>query len=531
MKKNISLLVILFLFLLPSCSSGAPKNTSNSGEVNTTAAAGTAAPSENATSIGQSNDVIVGDNDGTESESYLPIEENKNISTFDESVITFSLKVDTASYRNIVRYIDSGNMPPKDAVRIEEMLNYFSYDEKIQETGNAFSIYNEIGKSPFDEDKYLAFVRVKSKDVDMSDVPKSNLTFLIDTSGSMDSYDKLPLLKESFKLLVDTLSEGDMVSIVTYAGSSEILLDGVSGNDKDRILSAIDRLSAQGSTAGADGINTAYKLSEKNFIKDGNNRIILASDGDFNVGISSLDGLEDLVKEKKESGVYLSILGFGTGNIRDDIMETLSKYGNGNYSYIDSIKQAEKVLVDEAKTNMYAIANDVKAQVEFNPNEVNSYRLIGYENRKMDNADFNDDAKDAGEVGIGTDVVLMFELDLNSNDNSVEHKYSTSTEATDVPFYDELFEVRIRYKNPGESESVLIKNQVKKEDIKDFNTNDFNFAKSVIEFGHILRNSEYSKNINIDNIINLAKDSKGKDEKGYRQEFIDVLSSYKKLGF
>ena len=525
MKKFISLFIVLIIFALPSCGNSTSNNSTTTAapattqvpQEPTTTQAPTQAPSmiENTQGNNQSN------------ESYLPIEENKNISTAQESVITFSLKVDTASYTNIERYIDSGSLPPSDAVRIEEMLNYFPYDEKMPQSDYAFSIYNEIGRSPFDANKYLAFVRVKSKDVDMNSLPKSNLTFLIDTSGSMDAYDKLPLLKESFKLLVDSLTEGDKISIVTYAGSSQILLDSATIADKGSILSAIDRLSAGGSTAGAEGINTAYRLAEKNFINGGNNRIILATDGDFNVGISTTQGLEDLVSQKRESGIYLSILGFGTGNTRDDIMETLSKNGNGNYSYIDSVKTAEKVLVDEAKTNMYTIADDVKAQVEFNPNEVSSYRLIGYENRQMANQDFNNDAKDAGEIGIGTDVVLMFELGLKSDDNSVELKYTT----TEVPFSDELFEVRIRYKNPGETQSIEMKNPTKKEDMKDFNTNDYNFAKSVAAFGSILRNSQYAANLNIDDIVNIALDSKGTDAKGYRQGFIDLVEKYRSLTY
>jgi len=523
MKKIISLLLLILSLILTSCGA------SNSSSDYTPH---TPPPNQNAVNDAQKSENynFIGEVDG--SESYLTIDENTNLSTNSDSVITFSLKVDTASYRNAVRYIESGNLPPKDAVRIEEMINYFTYDEKMLQSDDPFSIYSEIGRSPFDANKYLAFVRVRSKDVDVESLPKSNLTFLIDTSGSMSSYDKLPLLKDSFELLVDTLTEDDMVSIVTYAGSSEVLLDSVSGADREKILNAIYNLDAGGSTAGADGINTAYKLAEKNFKDGGNNRIILASDGDFNVGISSLDGLERLVKEKKDNGIYLSILGFGTGNVRDDVMETLAKYGNGNYSYIDSIRSAEKVLVDEAKANLFTIADDVKAQVEFNPNEVASYRLIGYENRRMDNKDFNDDTKDAGEIGIGTDVVLMFEVELKSNPDSVSLKYSNTTVEPDTnedEFEGELFEVRIRYKDPGNSESKLILYPVRNDKIRDTNTSDFTFAKSVAAFGHLLRNSEYSGNININDIISFADDSRGRDEKGYRQEFIGVLKLYRNI--
>ena len=523
MKKVLGLLILILSLILSSCGASY-----NSADENTTAP-----PYENnknPNAVQNNNNDIYGEPEGTEK--YLSIEENRNLSTNEDSVITFSLKVDTASYRNVVRYIESGNVPPSDAVRIEEMINYFTYDEEMPRSDGPFSIYSEIGKSPFDASKYLAFVRIRSRDVDMESLPKSNLTFLIDTSGSMDSYDKLPLLKDSFELLVETLTEDDVVSIVTYAGSSKIVLDSVSGGDKRKILSAIDKLKAGGSTAGADGINTAYKLAEKNFKDGGNNRIILASDGDFNVGISSLDGLERLIKEKSDNGIYLSILGFGTGNIRDDIMETLAKNGNGNYSYIDSVRTAEKVLVDEAKTNMFTIADDVKAQVEFNPNEVASYRLIGYENSTMENKDFNDDTKDAGEIGIGTDVVLMFEIELKSQPGSVGLKYSTTTDEPNDDasvFEGELFEVRIRYKDPGNSESKLILEPVRNDRILDINTNDFTFAKSVATFGHLLRNSENSGGVDINNIIGWADDSRGRDEKGYRQELVSILKMYRNI--
>lgn len=470
------------------------------------------------------------DNSGEE---YLEIIENKDTNTLETPVLTFSLKVDTSSYGNVTRYINSGNLPPVDAVKTEELVNYFNYDEILKENDTPFSIYTEIGKSPFDENKNLAFVRVKSKDIEKSKLPKSNLTFLIDTSGSMNSYDKLPLLKSAFELLVETLNENDVVSIVTYAGSSSIVLDSVSGDQKNKIIKAINNLEAGGSTAGADGIVTAYKLTEKNFIKDGNNRVILASDGDFNVGLSSLSELEDLISAKRDSSVYLSILGFGTGNVKDNTMETLSKNGNGNYSYIDSVSAGKKVLVDELASNLFTIADDVKTQVEFNPSLVSSYRLIGYENRQLQNKDFEDDKKDAGEIGIGTDVILMFELQLNNSNNKPVLKYQENKETNEVKeetkYTDELFEVRIRYKNPGESESILITEPVKTGRILDKNTSDFNFATSVVGFAHLLRDSENKGDITFSNILENAKDSLGKDKGGYRKEFIALLKEYGKI--
>ena len=464
-------------------------------------------------------------------EEYLEITENKEIDVEDNSVITFSLKIDSASYRNVVRYIEDGSLPPKDAVRIEEMINYFKYDQILPETNTPFAIYTELGESPFDSNKYLAFVRVKTKDIDKDNLPDSNLTFLIDTSGSMDSYDKLPLLKSAFSLLVETLTENDVVSIVTYAGSAGVILDSVRGNQKDKILSAIDNLSAAGSTAGADGINTAYSLAEKNFMQGGNNRVILATDGDFNVGVSSVAALENLMSEKRSSGVYLTVLGFGTENLKDNKMETIAKNGNGNYHYIDSTAAAKKVLVDELGANLFTVADDVKAQVEFNPELVSTYRLIGYENSMLKNRDFENDQKDAGEIGVGTDVILMFELELVGDQPSL--KYQSNKNISDNPFInlssqysDEFFEVRIRYKNPGETESRLILHPVKNDRIIDFNSDDFIFAASVAGFGQLLRSSEYAGKFTYDRILAAAMDSVGKDPNGYRKEFIELLRKY-----
>lgn len=441
-------------------------------------------------------------------------------------MLTFSLKVDTASYTNVQRYIESGSLPPRDAVRTEELINYFSYDKNVPITDGPFGIYTEIGPSPFDSSKQMAFIRVKSKDVDRGSLPPSNLTFLIDTSGSMDSYDKLPLLKEAFTLLVETLDKNDRVSIVTYAGSSAVVLDSATGAEKSDIIRAINRLEAGGSTAGADGIRTAYELAEKNFMRGGNNRVILATDGDFNVGISKISELEKFISKKRDSGVYLSVLGFGTGNTRDDVMETLSKNGNGNYSYINSAHTAKKVLVNEMGSNMFAIADDVKAQVEFNPQTVKSYRLIGYENRQFSNRDFNDDTKDAGEIGIGTDVVVMFELELQ-NGGTGERKYSDNEpKPADGEFGDELFEVRIRYKDPGESESKLITNPVKFSDIVSNGSQDYSFACSVAAFGHLLRDSEYTGNVTLEKVISLAKNNLGKDPDGYREDYVAMLREY-----
>jgi Ca-activated chloride channel family protein len=338
----------------------------------------------------------------------------------------------------------------------------------------------------------------------------------------MNSYDKLPLLKKSFGMLVETLDENDRVSIVTYAGSSDVVLDSENGANKDEILDAINDLDAGGSTAGANGILTAYELAEDNFIEGGNNRVILASDGDFNVGISDVNDLERLIADKRDSGVYLSILGFGTGNIRDDIMETLATNGNGNYSYINDGNTANKVLVDELGTNLFTIADDVKAQVEFNPNNVESYRLIGYENRQLENRDFEDDTKDAGEIGIGTDVVVLFELTLT---DPSDYKYEESAPPED--FSDELFEVRIRYKNPGENESNLMLSPVLKADIAENMSSDYRFAATVAAFGHKLRGSQHAQNVSAADMIGWAESSVARDENGYRRDFVNTLKTYR----
>ncbi|MDR0951833.1 MAG: VWA domain-containing protein [Oscillospiraceae bacterium] len=526
MKKKLFYLAFAILTILSLCACSAPA----AEEAPMEEASATEAPAEGAPAATEAPLAEVpmtepeampdGSNGSYESEEYLVIDENDAVSTDTQSMLTFSLKVDTASYTNVARYIQSGSLPPKDAVRTEEFVNYFNYDEPMKFSEDSpFALYCEVGPSPFNEDRQLAFLRVKSKDIDKSQLPPSNLTFLIDTSGSMDSYDKLPLLREAFGLLVETLTENDRVSIVTYAGSSQVVLDSASGSDRERILSAINELWAGGSTAGADGIMTAYALAEKNFLAGGNNRVILATDGDFNVGLSSTDELKNLVAEKRGNGVYMSILGFGTGNIRDDIMETLSKEGNGNYAYISDLSDAKKVLVEELAANLFTIADDVKAQVEFNPEAVKSYRLIGYENRSLNNDDFENDAKDAGEIGIGTDVVILFELELQGG----------ALDAADPDLAGELFELRIRYKDPGQQVSKLISKAANYSDITSSPSDDLRFASSVAAFGHLLRGSEYTGQATFERVYALAEESLGDDRDGYRREYLELLSQYNDL--
>ena len=548
MKKNTAMLTSVLLVLtmfLSSCGSSAGSTGAGSASSGTQSSRPDSppqgAPSSNAPypnadpSISTPPDGIhylyQGKNDYTFGESYLVIDENRTTATDSESMLTFSLKVDTASYSNVQRYIESGSLPPGDAVRTEELVNYFRYDGDMRFGQDPFAIYTEVAPSPFHAEKLMAFIRVKAREIDKADLPRSSLTFLIDSSGSMDSYDKLPLLKESFSLLVETLGEGDIVSIVTYAGSSRIVLDSVAGADKRRIMDAVNSLQAGGSTAGGEGIVTAYKLAEKNFIRNGNNRIILATDGDFNVGVSSNAELSRLIRDKRESGVYLSILGFGMGNIRDDLMETLSKDGNGNYSYINSQRTAQKVLVEELAGNLFTVADDVKAQVEFNPDNVKSYRLIGYENRAMGNKDFTDDTKDAGDIGAGTDMIVLFEIELDHRlaDSGRKYQSGSAPREPDSPFADELFEVRIRYKDPGEPISSLVTHPVKLGNIQERGSSDFNFACAVAVFADQLRGSGYLDYTTPARILSIAEGNLGKDNGGYRSDFLSLLNQYRRI--
>ena len=563
MKRNpaairrfaIACLGLLLILALPGCSGSAGSPGSMGGSASPAGGGGGSAyapqsPPSNvwtesaSPSISPSAPQIIGDSMSTDAawggsrtepfteEEYLTINENRAVSVSDSPLLTFSLKMDTASYRNAVRYIESGSLPPIDAVRTEEMINYFRYEQPLAPNGTPFSIYTELGPSPFSPDNHLAFVRVKSQDIHPEDLLPSNLTFLIDVSGSMSTHDKLPLLQSAFGLLVETLGPNDSVSIVTYAGNSRIALDSARGDEKGRIMDVINSLVAGGSTAGAEGIQTAYRLAEQNFLTNGNNRVILATDGDFNVGISSVQELERFISEKRATGVHLTILGVGTENIKDNRMETLAKNGNGNYHYLDSVATARKVLVDELAANLYVIAEDVKAQIGFNPALVSDYRLIGYENRRLQNRDFADDSVDAGEIGIGTDVVLMFELALHDGSGG-ELKYGgnipPAPPVAPGEYGDEFFEVRIRYKDPGENESQLITVPVKTDSLLAWNTSDFQFASSVAAFGHLLRQSPYSGSVEISRLIAAAEDSLGRDEGGLRREFLYILQQYQAI--
>lgn len=462
-------------------------------------------------------------------EEYNYIKENGYTAVSSAPLSTFSADVDTASYTNVRRMIDDGMDVPPDAVRIEEFINYFDYDYTDPADGEPFAVHTELSDCPWNDETELLMVGINTKGFDavLDERPAMNLVFLIDVSGSMYDDNKLPLVQKSFSMLTDNLTAADRVSIVTYAGSDEVVLEGADGNDRKKILRAINDLEAGGSTAGAAGINTAYDIAQKYFIEGGNNRVILATDGDLNVGLSSESELTRLIEEKRESGVFLSVLGFGTGNYKDNRLEALADYGNGNYSYIDSEKEAKKVLVDEMSGTLFTIAKDVKFQLEFNPANVKGYRLIGYENRVMAAEDFNDDTKDAGEIGAGHSVTVLYEIvpaDSKMELGESELKYASDSE--DV-MGDELLTVNIRYKEPEGSESKLLTYPVNKSLYSDKMSADMNFASCVAEFGMLLRNSRYIGDVTYKDVsAQLSKYDYSDDD--YKDEFIYLVNTMKR---
>lgn len=470
------------------------------------------------------------------SEEFTQITERGFQDVIRSPLSTFSIDVDTASYAYLRRNINYGMAPEVDMIRIEEMLNYFSYDYEEPSGNKPFAIHSEIGPCPWNSENYLLMVGIQGKKVNEAFLPKSNLVFLIDVSGSMDEPDKLPLLKDAFSQLVEELGENDRVSIVVYAGSSGVVLNSARGDEKKMILEALEALDAGGSTAGAKGIELAYKLAEKNFIKGGNNRVILATDGDFNVGPSSMEELEEIIKEKKDSGVFLSVIGFGTGNIKDNKMELLADKGNGNYSYIDSPKEAKKVLVDERTGTLLTIAKDVKIQLEFNPDSVEAYRLIGYENRALASEDFKNDKVDAGELGAGHSVTAIYEVIPGRASNEENYrqdlKYQSQNTNMKKEYRNEITEIRLRYKEPDHNKSEEIRQVVFHTPVKRLSqSEDFYFAASVAEFGMILRNSEYRGDATIESVLELAEKGLGKDPGKYRKEFIDLVEQYQDLSW
>ncbi|WP_026933708.1 vWA domain-containing protein [Christiangramia echinicola] len=464
----------------------------------------------------------------TANESYNEIEENifKLVKT--SPLSTFSIDVDKAGYSNIRRMINSGIEIPKDAVKIEEMINYFNYDYKEPDGKHPFSIQTELAKTPWNVETKIVKIGIQGKNVPMENVPASNLVFLLDVSGSMNQQNKLPLLKSAFKLLTNQLREKDKVSIVVYAGAAGVVLEPTSGDNKIKIEEALGKLNAGGSTAGGQGIELAYEIASKNFIEGGNNRVILATDGDFNVGLNSDNAMKDLIEKKRESGVFLTALGFGMGNYKDSKLETLAQAGNGNHAYIDSMQEAQRVLGTEFGGTLYTIAKDVKIQVEFNPENVQAFRLIGYENRLLNDEDFNDDKKDAGELGSGHNVTAIYEIipaGVNSDYLKDIDDYKYSNQVPTATNSGELLTVKFRYKEPDGEKSKLLEEVVYTASEKEL-SEDFNFISALALFGMNLRESEFTNGKKFPLVLDLAEKGRGNDNEGYRAEFIRLVKSY-----
>lgn len=548
MKTNVSLCIVAAL-MVAAC--GDPSHRHNSGEkvsvINSTPdevtpdevieedveiTANEAAlmePSANATS----KMILSSPPQQRNAETYKEIKENSFVAVAQQPVTTFSADVDRAAYANVRRIIGYGQIPPKDAVRIEEMVNYFDYDYPAPEEGSAspLRVSPELAPAPWNPNHLLLRIGLQAKKIDLAKAPPSNIVFLIDVSGSMDEENKLPLLQSSFKMLLGQLRPDDKVAIVTYANGTKVALPSTSVKDKEKIIKVLDNLYASGGTSGGKGIQLAYEQAQKSFIKNGNNRIILATDGDFNIGINNTTDLEKFIEKQRESGIYMSVLGFGMGNYRDDMAETIADKGNGNYAYIDNITEAKKVLVNELSGTLFAVAKDVKLQLEFNPKYVKEYKLIGYENRMLANEDFTNDKKDAGEIGAGHTVTALYEL-VPSNGKVAQSLRYQSQELNEKGKGNELGFLKIRYKDPKvkDAKSVEITEPLvfNKKALKETST-DYRFAASVAEFGILLRDNSNKANATYDQVIELAEGAIGKDPEGYRKEFVRLVKSVKML--
>ena len=467
-------------------------------------------------------------------EAYDRIEDNQFLQATQNPLSTFSIDVDTASYAVVRRFLQGGRLPPKDAVRIEEMLNYFSYNYPVPSEEGPFSASVEVAQAPWALEHRLVRIGLKGQELGMEQRPSSNLVFLLDVSGSMQPANKLPLLKNAMRLLVDRLGEKDRVAIVVYAGASGLVLPSTSSDQKGGILAALENLRAGGSTNGGSGIRLAYQTAVSNFITGGVNRVILATDGDFNVGTTNQGDLTRLIEDNAKSGVFLTVLGFGMGNYKDSTLEKLADMGNGNYAYIDTINEARKVLVDEINSTLVTIAKDVKIQIEFNPLQVSAYRLIGYENRLLRKEDFNDDTKDAGEIGAGHTVTALYEIVPAGKGLQIPGvdplKYQTPMGTTDVAQSGELLTLKLRYKQPDGETSRLLEFPVRDGD-KAYSqaSQDLKFAAAVASFGMILRQSPYRGNGTLAAVLELAQEGKGIDPHGYREEFLELVKQARAL--
>lgn len=543
MKTNVSLCIAAAL-MVAAC--GDPSHRHNSGEkvsvINsepdevmeeevevTSNEAALMEPSANATS----KMILSSPPQQRNAETYKEIKENSFVAVAQQPVTTFSADVDRAAYANVRRIIGYGQIPPKDAVRIEEMVNYFDYDYPAPEEGSAspLRVSPELAPAPWNPNHLLLRIGLQAKKIDLAQAPPSNIVFLIDVSGSMDEENKLPLLQSSFKLLLGQLRPDDKVAIVTYANGTKVALPSTRVKDKEKIIKVLDNLYASGGTSGGKGIQLAYEQAQKSFIKNGNNRIILATDGDFNIGINNTTDLEKFIEKQRESGIYMSVLGFGMGNYRDDMAETIADKGNGNYAYIDNITEAKKVLVNELSGTLFAVAKDVKLQLEFNPKYVKEYKLIGYENRMLANEDFTNDKKDAGEIGAGHTVTALYELVPSDGKVAQSLRYQ-SQELNEKGKGNELGFLKIRYKDPKvkDAKSVEITEPLvfNKKALKETST-DYRFAASVAEFGILLRDNSNKANATYGQVIELAEGAIGKDPEDYRKEFVRLVKSVKML--
>ncbi len=544
--KKISVGLFIFSLMFTGC--GSYQSSSNSNSAGKTSETRDVAQSQsvsnmmssaNTSTVTVAKDALLSESKGlsgeyderqTGGERYAEIAENPFLDVTRAPLSTFSIDVDTASYANVRRYLNDGQMPPSDAVRIEELVNYFEYDYP-QPIGDApFSVNTESANAPWNQKHKIVSIGLQGKKVSLDDVPSSNLVFLLDVSGSMNDPRKLPLLKDSLRILVNQLTAKDRVAIVVYAGKSGLVLD--STNNRGEILNALDNLEAGGSTNGGQGIQLAYKVALDNFIQGGNNRVILATDGDFNVGLQSDAALVSLIEAKRKTGIFLSVLGFGTGNTNDSMMEKLADKGNGNYAYIDSQEEARKALSEQVAGTLFTIAKDVKIQVEFNPAKVAGYRLIGYENRLLANKDFNDDAKDAGEIGAGHSVTALYEIvpaGQSVENDGIELKYS-QVAPSEAEFNDELLTVKLRYKEPNGTQSKLLTQGLLDKGSSIENASDnLRFASAVAGFGMLLRGSRYKGSANFANVGNLAQNSLGSDLKNYRRDFLDLVRKGSRL--
>lgn len=467
-------------------------------------------------------------------EDYNAITPNIFHSPFKEPQSTFSIDVDTATYSNVRRMLNDGQLPLKNTVRIEELLNYFSYDYPAPKGDVPFSVYTEMGVCPWNQKRNLVHIGIQGKKMDMSTAPANNLVFLLDVSGSMDSPNKLPLVKKSMQMLLENMRPQDRIAIVVYAGAAGLALPSTSGEEKEKISAALENLEAGGSTAGGAGIKLAYKTTLENMLRGGNNRIILCTDGDFNIGASSDAELTNIVEENRNKGVFLTVLGFGMGNYKDNKLELLADKGNGNYAYIDDLMEAKKVLVNEMGGTLYTIAKDVKIQVDFNPAHVKAYRLIGYENRMLRNEDFRDDTKDAGELGAGHTVTAIYEIIPAGSKETVAEldslrylEYKVTDEARKSP---EMMWVKLRYKAPDSDTSTPLETPVYNKTLGLSDTSQiFNFSAAVVGYGLLLQDSEHKGSLTWEMVRSMAKDNLGPDTEGYRKDFLNLIDKAIKL--